>query len=471
MLAPLLFVWPISIAITHYFATQVAGFPYDQALRDHVGAIVRLVRIDNGVPQINLSTSARALLRSDEVDFVYFHVATRDGNRLIGDREFPFANDILSQPDEPGTTHFRDAVIKGRDVRVAYQYLADPSITRDRWVLVEVAETLEKRNQLTNRIVASVILPQFIIIPLAIVLVWFGLSQGLKPLTRLRRRIERRPANDLSEIKSLGVPEEIGPLIAAFNAMIARMQKNVAAQHRFIADAAHQLRTPLAGLKAQAQAARREPDPAVIERALENLVAGVDRANRLVTQMLSLARAGGGDQALPMEDVTLDSLIRDIAAEWTPRMLDKGMDFGFETNAVAVVTGNAFLLREMFNNLLDNALRYTPDGGRITARVTLHGDFVIVEIEDSGIGIPELDAEQVFEPFYRADNAGPEGSGLGLAIVREIALLHRADVSLRPVAEGGGTVARVVFPVREDEDRRASEVAAVVMRQQPAGFV
>ena len=141
--------------------------------------------------------------------------------------------------------------------------------------------------------------------------------------------------------------------------------------------------------------------PAVIEGALENLVDGVDRANRLVTQMLSLARAGGGDQALPMEDVTLDSLMRDIAADWTPRMLDKGMDFGFETNAVAVVTGNAFLLREMFNNVLDNALRYTPDGGRITVRVTLHGDFVIVEIEDSGIGVPEDDAEQVFEQELR----------------------------------------------------------------------
>jgi two-component system sensor histidine kinase TctE len=471
MLAPLLFVWPVSIAITHYFAAQVAGFPYDQMLRDHVGAIVRQVRIEEGRVLVNLPSSTRAVLRSDEIDLVYFHVATRDGRLLAGDAEFPLASDILSQPDEPGITHFREAVIKGRDVRVAYQYLADPSITRDRWIVVEVAETLEKRNQLTNRIVASVILPQFIIIPLAIVLVWFGLSQGLKPLTRLRRRIERRPANDLSEVKPVGVPEEIAPLITAFNGMINRMQKNVAAQHRFIADAAHQLRTPLAGLKAQAQAAQRATDPAAVGRALQNLVIGVDRANRLVTQMLSLARAGGGDQAVPMDAVLVDSLLRELAEDWTPRMLGKHMDFGFETDAPAPVTGNAFLLREMLNNLLDNALRYTPEGGRITARVAQHGDFVIVEIEDSGIGIPDADAEQIFEPFYRAENAGADGSGLGLAIVREVAQLHHADVSLRPAPGGNGTVARVVFPLREDEEQRASEVAAVVMRQQPAGFV
>ena len=239
MLAPLLFVWPLSIAFTHYFANNVANFPYDQALREHVNAIARQVKLVDGKPVLSLPASARAMLRADETDSVYFHVITRDGKLLAGDGDLPLPDARADPAALPGEIYFRDLELKGQDVRVAYSYVADGRMARDRWVLVEVGETMEKRTQLTNKIVASVILPQFVIIPLAVMLVWFGLSRGLRPLNRLRETIEARDAADLSPIATHRVPDELEPLVEAFNEMLERMKHNVEVQQRFVVDVVH----------------------------------------------------------------------------------------------------------------------------------------------------------------------------------------------------------------------------------------
>lgn len=448
MLAPLLFVWPLSIAVTHFFATSVASYPYDQALRENVSAVARQIKFANGRPMINLPTSARAMLRADEIDSVFFHVVTRRGVRLAGDAELPLAPDMDTQPDEPGEIYFRDAESGGQDLRVAYMYVGDTALARDHWLLVEVGETLEKRSQLANKIIASVILPQFVIIPLAVVLVWFGLSQGLRPLTRLRERIEARPENDLSPIRTRRVPEELQPLIDAFNAMLERMRGNLDAQQRFIADAAHQMRTPLTGLKTQAQLAMRESDPAELKNSLRQIATGVDRAAHLVNQLLTLARAeASNDVQQALVPLDLDQLLRELVEEWVMRALAREIDLGYEASTEAAeILGSRFLLRELMTNLVDNALRYTPAGGHVTARVVVQGDFVTLEIEDSGIGLTEEQAALVFERFYRVDGTGTDGSGLGLAIVREIAERHGADASLRPNVGHSGATARVVFP-------------------------
>lgn len=476
MLAPLLFVWPISIAVTHYFANSVASFPYDQALRESVGAIARQVRFVDGRPQIMLSGSARALLRSDEIDSVYFHVIGRGGKLLAGDRELPLPREEERVQADAGEAYFRDAEYNGQDLRVAYLYLGDPGMPRDAWVLVEVGETMEKRSQLANKIIASVILPQFVIIPLAVILVWFGLSQGLRPLTRLRERIQARREGDLSPIPARRVPEELQPLTEAFNAMLGRMQNNMEAQSRFIADAAHQMRTPLTGLKMQAQLAMRESDPAELRHALRLIATSVDRASHLVNQLLALARAEASEhsqQALVPLD--LERLLREVVEGWVERAIARRIDLGFEPAGPVSVLGNSFLLREMLNNLIDNALRYTPDDGRVTCRVVAQGDFAVLEIEDSGIGISEEDAQRVFDRFYRVDGTGVEGSGLGLAIVREIAELHRAAASLRPnprpSADGTvrGSIARVVFPIHRSP-AAADAGSPALPGNLPAGF-
>ncbi len=453
MLAPLLFVWPISIAVTHYFASAVATFPYDQALREQVTAISRQISFAGGRVHIALPGSTRAFLRSDEIDSVYFHVIGSDGRLLAGDAELPLSHDHISPATaDAGEVYFRDGEYNGEDLRIAYMLLADPG-DRARWLLIEVGETLEKRSQLSNKIIASVILPQFVIIPVAVILVWFGLSQGLRPLHRLRERIESRREADLSPIVAARVPEELQPLTDAFNSMLARMQHNMDAQRRFISDAAHQMRTPLTGLKMQAQLAMRENDPQQLRYALENISLSVDRASHLVNQLLTMARAEASEHAKQeLHPVDLDRLLHEVVASWVERALARRIDLGYEPGGPVHVLGDAFLLREMINNLLDNALRYTPEAGRVTARVAAQGDFALLEIEDSGIGISEDEAHKVFDRFYRVEGTGVEGSGLGLAIVREIAELHRAAASLRPHAidETGkrppGSVARVVFP-------------------------
>lgn len=446
MLAPLLFVWPLSIAFTHYFANNVANFPYDQSLREHVSAIARQVRLVEGRPVLSLPASARAMLRADETDNVYFHVLTADGKLLAGDKELPAMGVEPGDEPIPGEIYMRDGDFKGQDLRIAYTWLAEADLPRARWVLIEVGETTEKRSQLANKIVASVILPQFIIIPLAVMLVWFGLSRGLRPLNRLRHTIETREPDDLSPIATRRVPEELEPLVEAFNEMLERMKRSVEAQQRFVADAAHQMRTPLTGLKTQAQFAMRETDPEALRHALRQIVTGVDRAGRLINQLLTLARTEGGEPAQQRhEPLDLSLLIREVVEDWVMPAIEKGIDLGYETTGTAMILGNAFLIRELAKNLIDNALRYTPSGGHVTCRVIDNGVTVLFEVEDDGIGISEEQSELVFERFYRVDDAATEGSGLGLAIVQEIAMQHDSRASLRPNPRGHGAVARVPF--------------------------
>jgi two-component system sensor histidine kinase TctE len=447
MLAPLLFVWPLSIAFTHYFANNVANFPYDQSLREHVSAIARQVKLVNGKPLVSLPASTRALLRADETDNVYFHVLTANGAILAGDKALPLPPDSSSENILLGEIYFRDIEFNGQDLRVAYTYVADGHQAKNNWVVVEVAETTEKRTQLANKIVASVILPQFVIIPLAVMLVWFGLSRGLRPLTRLRKTIEARDADDLSPIATHRVPEELEPLVEAFNDMLERMKKSLEAQQRFVADAAHQMRTPLTGLKTQAQFAMRERDPESLRHALKQIASGVDRAGRLVNQLLTLARTEGGETN-KREYAPLDfsALARDVAEDWVMPALAKEIDLGYEAEPGLMISGNDFLLRELVKNLIDNALQYTPAHGHVTCRLIARENRVVLEIEDDGIGLTLEQAEMVFERFYRVDDSSTEGSGLGLAIVQEIALQHDAKASLSPNWRSKGATARVVFP-------------------------
>jgi two-component system sensor histidine kinase TctE len=448
MLAPLLFVWPLSIAFTHYFANNVANYPYDQALREHVTAIARQVHLVNGKPVYSLPTSTRALLRSDETDSVYFHIMTRDGKFITGDKNLPPPEPLDESKIIQGELYLRDAEFNGQDLRFAYTFLGESHQPKSKWIVVEVAETTEKRNQLANKIVASVILPQFIIIPLAVMLVWFGLSRGLRPLSRLRKTIETRDPADLSPIATRRVPEELEPLVEAFNDMLERMKKNVEVQHRFVADAAHQLRTPLTGLKTQAQFAVRETDPDALRHALKQIATGVDRAGRLVNQLLVLARTEGGEVAQqPHAPFDLSDLLREVVEDWVMIAIEKGIDLGYEATDGVMVMGSPFLVREMLKNLVDNALRYTPRGGLVTCRLVVKHASAVIEVEDDGVGITNEQAELVFQRFYRVDDASTEGSGLGLAIVHEIATQHGAQATLSPNPKGRGAVARVVFAI------------------------
>ncbi|MCB1908291.1 MAG: sensor histidine kinase N-terminal domain-containing protein [Rhodocyclaceae bacterium] len=445
MLAPLLFLWPISIIITHNVAASIANTPYDRSMADSLRALAQMITVDAGRVSVNFPAPARALFRSDQDDVVYFQVTDLAGRVISGDTDIPPASPPRNLV--PGDVLFRDGVIQGEEVRIAYLFLRAYPRTDSPLVLLQLGETRNKRSDLASRVVTGVLLPQFAIIPLAVVLVWLGLTRGIAPLSRLQRILRRRRPSDLSPISTIGVPEEVRPLIIAFNEMMERLEENLHAQQRFIADAAHQMRTPLTGLRMQTELALLESEPEALRSSLQQIAGSAERASHLINQLLSLARAESSSEKIyAVERVDLSALVKNVVEELFPRALAKQIDLGIEVcDGELGIDGNPVLLRELVKNLVDNAIKYTPAGGQVTVR-TQATDFAILEVEDSGIGIPEADRERVFERFYRVLGSGEDGSGLGLPIVREIAELHRARATLNPNPSGRGTIAQVVFP-------------------------
>ncbi|QID17122.1 sensor histidine kinase [Nitrogeniibacter mangrovi] len=445
MLAPLLFLWPISIIVTHNVADNIANEPYDRAMAESVRTLARLVKLDGPQVHVDFPAPPRTLFRADRDDTVYYQVADRQGEVVAGDWEIPWAPPpVRLLPDE---VYYRDDVIQGEEVRIAYQFLrTEPDPTRAP-VLVQIAETRNKRAELASQVVTGVLLPQFAIIPLAVILVWVGLSRGISPLSRLQTLIRRRRPTDLSPISTTGVPEELRPLIVAFNEMMSRLEENLQAQQRFIADAAHQMRTPLTGLRMQTELALDETDPELLHDSLSRIARSTERASHLINQLLTLARAESSSEKIyAVEQVDLEMLVREVAHDLFPRAQARAIDLGVEdTGWPLLIDGNPVMLNEMIANLVDNAIKYTPEGGSVTIR-TQATDFAILEVEDTGIGIPEEDRERVFERFYRVLGSDADGSGLGLPIVREIAEMHRASVTLKPNPAGKGSIAQVVFP-------------------------
>ena len=448
MLAPILVLWPISIAATHYVANDIANGPFDQTLAAAVANVGRTVRVaEDG--RIVLPPSVRSLIPPDtDEDASYLQIRGSQGEVLGGEADLPApSGDRAPLFDE---VQFRDDRMDGVPIRVAYQAVAvRPG---ERWVVVQVAETSHKREALVSSIISGVLLPQFAIIPLAVILVWLGLSRGLAPLNRLRETLAGRRPGDLSALNQRRVPEEIQPMVQSFNQLMGRLEENLQAQQRFIADAAHQMRTPIAGLKMQAELAVAERDPAQLGEQVRQIAASAERAAHLINQLLTLARAESShDKIHRFETVDIEGMVRDVAAEWVFRARDRQIDLGFEGQDWPLMIGGVpLLLRELFSNLTDNAVKYTPGGGRVTLRVQTVGDHAVVEVEDSGVGIPLADRERVFERFYRVLGTGADGSGLGLAICREIADLHRAAIAIETPATGVGTIVRVVFPRQTD---------------------
>ncbi|MES2758290.1 MAG: sensor histidine kinase N-terminal domain-containing protein [Pseudomonadota bacterium] len=459
MLAPLLLLWPMSIAITYLVAKSIANQPFDHALEDSVTVLAQQIREVDGRAVSLLPGSARDIVRADDIDNVYFQISGPGAEFVDGDRDLPQPADDGAGASGNGSAsvRFRNDVMRGAQVRVAYSYVnLRPMALRGeepRTALVQVAETLDKRAQLANEIIKGVILPQFIILPIVLALVWFALARGLSPLAQLQERIRARRPDDLSPIDSRQVPEEISPLVGSLNDMLARLSQTIDMQKRFIADAAHQMKTPLAGMRMQSELALRQVDPDEIHRSLEQLAKSSESATRLVNQLLALARAENQPQAgVAFEEFDLAVLARAAVQDWVQASFAYQIDLGFEQPEHAVnIVGNPLMLRELLSNLIDNALRYTPGGGSVTVRVRRQADQAILEVEDTGPGIAPAERSRVFERFYRILGSGAPGSGLGLAIVREIAQQHGAEVDVfnnprATLKKSPGCLFRLTFP-------------------------
>ncbi|MBI3285096.1 MAG: sensor histidine kinase N-terminal domain-containing protein [Burkholderiales bacterium] len=438
MLVPLLLLWPMSIAITYLVAKSIANQPFDRALENHVLVLSQQVKQTDGKVVALLPHPARDILRADDLDSIYFQIRDEAGELVDGERDLPAPAE--QDPPAPGNVLIRNDSLRGSEIRVAYGYIdlnrgdRRQAGAAPRLALIQVAETLEKRALLANEIIKGVILPQFIILPVALALVWFALSRGLAPLAELQQRIRARRPDDLSPIDSRQVPEEITPLVSSLNEMLERLAQTIDSQKRFIADAAHQMKTPLAGMRMQSELALRQTEQEEIHRSLLQLAKSSEAATRLVNQLLTLARTENQLPATrPLAPVELNELARDVVQDWIPASFAQKIDLGFEPAAMPVtIFGNPLMLREMLSNLIDNALRYTPQGHSVTVRVVVNAaqELAILEVEDYGPGIPLAEREHVFERFYRILGSDVQGSGLGLAIVREIAQQHHAQIEI-----------------------------------------
>ena len=437
MLTPLLLLWPISMVLTWLVAQNIAGKPFDRALEYNVQALSKLLVVKNNQVQFNLTAPAREILRADDTDLIYYQVMGTHGEYLSGEHDLPAPPDEEKPAD--GEVRLRQDIILGEEVRVAYTWIkvevkgATPASLP---VLVQVAETLEKRKTLATEIVKGTMVPQFVTLPLAVLLVWLALVRGIKPLAQLEKRIRARKPDDMSPLDETGVPEEVVPLVDSVNDLLSRLKVSLSTQKRFLADAAHQLKTPLAGLRMQADLAQRETDADELKKSLKHIGQASIRATHTVNQLLALARAETTGRALAKQRVDLVKIVSDIMADSVPRALEKKIDLGYDGPAAGeqqtFLEGNPTLLGELTRNLLDNAINYTPAHGQVTLRLMVDrfSGILVLIVEDSGPGIPESERELVFQPFYRALGTNVDGSGLGLAIVLEIAQQHGASITI-----------------------------------------
>jgi two-component system, OmpR family, sensor histidine kinase TctE len=401
---------------------------YDQALADTAVALAAHVQTREQRLSFDLPLQAALTLSNNRFDDMYYLVRGPDGTVMAGNQDLP------SGPSSPELgPGFFDGRYRGEAVRVVVYRSPTPLGE----VTVKVAETTRRRDQLTRRFVSQDMLLDMLLVVATLVLVLVGVRLALRPLGRLRADLEQRSPGDLRALQEAGVPSEVRPLVQALNRQLKLLKSASEAQQSFLANAAHQLRTPLAGLQTQLEVTAQEQEPQRLRDGLAAALDGVRRTAHLANQLLTLARAQPpASLAQGMQSLDLSEVMADNASLYFDRAVANDIDLEFETTA-APLRASKWLLRELAANLIENALLYTPRGGHVTVRCGLKGEKPFLEIEDSGPGIPRAERERVFERFYRMPNSAGDGSGLGLAIVKEIARAHAATIALTESATGG----------------------------------
>lgn len=427
-------------ALACYFtALHFANLVYDRWLVDSTRSLAQALTSENGRIQFDLPHIGLQVFQFDEVDQTDFRVSSRRWGYISGDRSLPEV-----PAAEVGGIRIGDATIAGRPMRLVQMRIAPAD--SDDIVTIEVAETLMKRSTLEHEILLGMAAPQVALVAIALLLAWFGVSRGLKPLTDLAAEIEARDQNNLSPVSQSGLHRETRVLVVRINDLLTRVSTAIQAQKRFVADAAHQLRTPLAAVLLHAERAERAPDTPSEREALRALHRSVERAARLSQQLLALARAEPEAVTIvELKPVDLCALARRVGEEWIARALARDVDFGLVVPDERVcVSGDDRLLAEMLSNLIDNALRYGDKSGSVTVTVS-GGAIPTLAVLDDGPGIAPQEHKKIFERFYRLPGSTGEGCGLGLAIVEEIARLHRSTVRITSGPDNRGSRFTVSF--------------------------
>jgi signal transduction histidine kinase len=443
----------ITFVLTRKLNTQ----SHDRALTDITRALAHQLVMTPQGPQLDPTWSTTRFLTSDPDERTYFRISI-NGSRMAGSPALPPPDVAPPDPeptDDSDGTEVRtlterinkavptiyDTVVDGLGVRaVSLEFSMD-----DYLVEVVMAETLNTRSRFIEEILTVLVAGQLLLIALLGSAIVTAVRSGLDSVNRLSDEIEKRNIDDLQPIND-DVPRELQPLVAKTNSLLGRLDEAVAAQRRFIGHAAHQLRTPLSGLKLESELMLSRALPADIRPRMERIKSAADRMIRVGEQLLVLARIDANVRPRDaFKRIDLTELTRECGAHWIPAARLAQMELVLSAPEAPVwVDGDAVLLDQLLGNLIDNAIRYRGETGRITLRVTDTPPSLMVE--DDGPGIASEDRERVFEAFYRASTSPAGGSGLGLAIVKEIAQAHGAYWALRSRPDFDGTQVAVVFP-------------------------
>jgi two-component system sensor histidine kinase TctE len=445
LLLPLTAVSALDSWLAYRSSRDTALLMQERMLLGAARMIGEQVHLEDGVVEVVIPPAALELFASPSLDRVYYRASDADGRLLSGYADLP----LPTKAPAPEDSVFFDAAVEGRPVHVVS--FAQPVFAgHQQQVLVQVAQTGEGRERLARELWGAALARQLGLLVLVGLLLWLGLRHAMAPILRLRDRMLARPAGAVDPLGALPVPTELRPLVDAVNDYAGRLDRHMNAHSRFIANASHQLRTPLALLNTQVTYALRNPQPEARQEALQAIHASVQHGIRAVEQLLTFTRAEAAGLRSDNGPVDLVGVAREVLEAMALRAQQRGIDLGWQGVAEpCIVAGNARILGELVTNLVDNALRYTPSGGIVNVAVVPEPGRVVLTVEDNGPGIPPAERERVFERFYRLHDRDSEGSGLGLAIVREIARSHGARITLATASGGRGLLVRVDFSFSE----------------------
>lgn len=447
VVVPQVVLWIAGGFSAYRLATSYVDQALDNGLLLSSRALARQLKpLGNGL-LIDFPRAAQSILEADPNDRQFYMVSSPPGQFVLGNQTLPPPPiDLLAQlqPDQPyfydGTMPSGEADQPQQRVRAVALYfdLDGEFNAAPQQVLVQIARSNNTREQLIQRILLDMLLPMSSLVLLMTLIVWLGVRTGLAPLKRLTQQVEGRKAHDLHPIELESAPKELHTLSLALNSLLLDTQHLLQSQKRFIGDAAHQLRTPLAGLKSQTELALHQSTDPDLRARLQRVHEGATRSAHLVNQLLTLARAEPDAMLASMIPINLHHFLKATVTEWVPKALKAHIDLGFETHdaAHAFVMGEPTLLKECLNNLIDNALQYAGAGAEVTVGLDVDAAQARVWVQDNGPGVPESMLAQVFDRFVRATDRG-NGCGLGLAIVRDIVERHGGQVDVRNTGAKG----------------------------------
>lgn len=431
LLIPMLVLLVLDSSALYHFANKLERETFDHDLLSSANEIHEFLEKSNTKEFVGLDDNTKKALFSDAIDQFFYSIKNEFGQQILGDVAIKFNKNLQSDFSTSRTIYYND-IVNQQNVRVISMPATINISNMPTKIFIQIAQTTKKRQQINQQILAFILIPQLILLVAAAFLLWVGIKRGLQPLLSVNDALAKRSYLDLDSIQLNNVPVEITWLVESVNQLMAKLKHAIQTQNQFLADAAHQLRTPLAGIRAQIELANQSKSLPDIKNRLQKISISTERLIHLINQLLILAKSQPeAIHQINFEPIDLAGFVKIVACEFDLNVSAKNITLSYlGQDERMMVLGEKSGLHNLIYNLIDNAIRYTPYGGTVSLNVFKQNNGVYFTIEDNGIGIPESEQGMVFERFYRGNQTTDFGTGLGLAIVKEITALHHATIEI-----------------------------------------